>query len=448
MIRPENINEQEHLAYCPNCGEYTFDNEETRGLEAYSVRELLSGTPPASVTLRLCEDGSRVMAVRPTDRSRQLKKAGLAFGVGVLIFVLIVCACVGCDRFLGSDIDFLQPGGVQFILALLLSAGGLLTLILPFVFLSRLVHYRLKLTDRELVVRAWWLGCIPAWRRRRFAKNKNHAVVCDVAKGGLCSDGRVPGWHVRWLGEEDSIREVLHSRDARTAQYVRAELLRWLGLSGRRHTFVCRSCGAEIDCSRVDMKQQRMTCPSCGFDSELWAADFYRQAKEVLRKALPQGVSATADGNTCVFKPGFRARPLAKLAGFVGLWLGLTCGQIADGSCEWTQAWLVLGICLCSLSLILLLVSATLGWLRTYTLSRDGESVQSEIRGVLGTKRKDIRIAGKTIAVFVPGKGDSLFLITDNEGENEQVHLLARGLRPCAGQWLCGWLNERLLRKS
>ena len=447
LIRPENINEQEHLAYCPNCGEYTFDNEETRGLEVYSVRELLSGSPPASVTLRLCEDGSRTMSVRPTDRSRQLKKAGLAFVVGVLIFVLTVCSCVGCDRCLVSDIDFLQLKGVQFILALLLCIGGL-TLILPFVFLSRLVHYRLKLTDRELVVRAWWLGCIPAWRRRRFAKNKNHAVICDVEKGGLCSDGRVPGWHVRWLDEEDSIREVLVSRDARTAQYVRAELLRWLGLVGHRHAFVCRSCGAEIDCARVDMKQLRLICPSCGFDSELWLADTYRRAKDVLRKTLPQGVSVSADGNTCVFKPGFRARPLAIRVGVVGLWLGLMCGHIAEGSCEWTLAWLVLGICLCSLILTLPLVSAVLGRLRTYTLSRDSESVQSEVRGVLGTKRKVVRIVGKTIAVFVPGRGDSLFLITDNEGKSEQVHLLARGLRPCAGQWLCGWLNERLLRKS
>ena len=440
MIRPENISEHEHLAYCPNCGEYTFDNEETRGLEVYSVRELLSGTPPASVTLRLCEDGSRVMAVRPTDRSRQLKKAGLAFVVGVLMFVLAVCSCVGCDRFLGSGVDFL--------LALLLCAGGGLTLILPFVFLSRLVHYRLRLTDRELTVRAWWLGCIPAWRRRRFAKNKNHTVICDVAKGGLCSDGRVPGWHVRWLDEEDSIREVLHSRDARTAQYVRAELLRWLGLVGHRHAFVCRSCGAEIDCARVDMKRLRLVCPSCGLDSELWLADIYRQAKDVLRKTLPQGVSVLADGNTCVFKPGFRARPLAKRAGFVGLWLGLICGHIAEGSCEWAQAWFVLGICLCSLILILPLVSAVLGRLRTYTLSRDGESVQSEVRGVLGTKRKVVRIVGKTIAVFVPGRGDSLFLITDNEGKSEQAHLLAKGLRPCAGHWLCGWLNEQLLRNT
>ena len=152
--------------------------------------------------------------------------------------------------------------------------------------------------------------------------------------------------------------------------------------------------------------------------------------------------------STVVFKPGFRARPLAKRAGFVGLWLGLMCGHIADGSCEWTQAWLVLGICLCSLILTLPLVSATLGWLRTYTLSRDGESVQSEVRGVLGTKRKVVRIVGKTIAVFVPGKGDSLFLITDNEGKGEQAHLLAKGLRPCAGQWLSCWLNERLLRMS
>ena len=149
-----------------------------------------------------------------------------------------------------------------------------------------------------------------------------------------------------------------------------------------------------------------------------------------------------------VFKPGFRARPLAKRAGFVGLWLGLMCGHIAEGFCEWALAWLVLGICLCSLILILPQVSAVLGRLRTYTLSRDGESVQCEVRGVLGTTRKDIRIAGKTIAVFVPGKGDSLFLITDNEGKYEQAHLLAKGLRPCAGQWLSCWLNERLLRKS
>ena len=445
LIRPENINEQEHLAYCPDCGEYTFDNEETRSLEVYSVRELLSGTPPASVTLRLCEDGSRAMAVRPADRSRQLKKAGLAFVVGVLMFVLAVCSCVGCDWFLGSDIDFLQLRGVQFILALFLCGGGGLTLILPFVFLARLVHYRLRLTDQELTVRAWWLGCIPVWRRRRFAKNKNHTVICDVAKGGLCSGRQVTGWYVRWLDEDDSIREVILSRDARTAQYVRAELLRWLGLVGRRHAFVCRSCGAEIDCARVDMKQLRLICPSCGFDSELWLADFYRQAKDVLRKALPQGVSVSADGNTCVFKPGFRARPLAKRAGFVGLWLGLICGHIAEGSCEWAQAWFVLGICLCSLILILPLVSAVLGRLRTYTLSRDGESVQSEVRGVLGTKRKVVRIVGKTIAIFVPGKGDSLFLITDKEGGNEQVHPLAGGLRPCAGHWLCGWLNERLL---
>ena len=149
-----------------------------------------------------------------------------------------------------------------------------------------------------------------------------------------------------------------------------------------------------------------------------------------------------------VFKPGFRARPLAIRAGFIGLWLGVICGHIADRSCEWTLAWLVLGVCLCSLILIIPLVSATLGWLRTYTLSRDGERVQSEIRGVLGTKRNDIRIVSKTIAVFVPGRGDSLFLITDNEGKSEQAHLLAKGLRPCAGHWLCGWLNERLLRKT
>ena len=101
LIRPENINEQEHLAYCPNCGEYTFDNEETRGLEVYSVRELLSGTPPASVTLRLCEDGSRIMTVRPADRSRQLKKAGLAFVVGVLMGALfpILSFYLVCELF-------------------------------------------------------------------------------------------------------------------------------------------------------------------------------------------------------------------------------------------------------------------------------------------------------------------------------------------------------------
>ena len=77
-----------------------------------------------------------------------------------------------------------------------------------------------------------------------------------------------------------------------------------------------------------------------------------------------------------------------------------------------------------------------------------GESVQSEVRGVLGTKRKDIRIVGKTGVAFVSGKVDSLFLVTDFEGKNEQDHLLAKGVRPCAGHWLCGWLNERLLRKS
>ena len=443
------VNDEEKVAFCPKCGEYTLATDDQRQLKTYSVRELLSGEPPTNVTIGLGKDGARVYIVAPADQKLQIRNVLCS----LTVLVVSLVALFSLDADFGETVrNWLVrqgvlprvPGFVDAALLFLAITGAAIAFLLAFVFLSRLTNLRLVVGTDELLAQNWWLGCVRMGLTRRFRRCSEAVVSYETeACAYAIRKTSKPAKHIVRVYDRH-MQELMSCRDARTAQYVRAVVLEWLGKVGRFRPFVCRRCGAEISSPGVDMKAERVSCPSCGFGCDLAVAETHR---ETLRKReLPAGITVLGNGTRLQYRPGWRidVRILAVLPHLLAA--SCLCWKFAHREDGHAILWLLLGVSVWVSALAWFAVSLVLSRFRRFEIACADERVVCESRGLFGKHRRDVSLAGTCIALKFDKNGTRLGLVTNLKDKNEQSIELARHLPPDACTAMTNWLNARLLK--
>ena len=148
----------------------------------------------------------------------------------------------------------------------------------------------------------------------------------------------------------------------------------------------------------------------------------------------------------CLYRPGWRkdVRIVASLP--ILLSFSLSCWKFARRSDGYAVLWLVLGIVFLIAGPMLLAISLVLNRFRRFEIVCTDERVICEARGLFGTRRREVPLAGTCVALKLAKNESRLGLVTNLKDKNEQITELARHLLPDACAELANWLNARLLK--
>lgn len=450
LINPDFIDDKGGVALCSKCGEYTLATESQCQAEIYSVRELLSDAPPENVEVGMGQDGGYVYLIKPADRKRQILNLAmtLLFLLFSLVPLIVLVPDMGerfCDMLMGLGLTFKCANNVRVLALLGVMLGGVGLFLLSLVFLSRLSGVRLSVSAERLTMQELFCGRVPIGRMRALQCNREFVVDYETVPRPFAFRKARPAKCEVYINQEGRRPQKFFScRDAKTAQYVRALVLKWLGKVGCLRSFVCRSCGAEIDCSGVDIKSNRVHCPICGFESAFILAQLYREA--VRKRRVPKGVVVKDGEPRCSICLGWRISAMFwnSISGLV--FGAIVCLKLAKWLGGSESVWALLGIGFLVAVPVLAVVSLLINRFRSFEIVCESGRVVCDVRGIMRKRQTEVPLEGLCAAMLFSANDTRIRIATDISGKNEHITELVRNLSPDVCRWLMYWLNIRLLK--